>query len=406
MSDLDLDELRGELADFAQPEKKVGRGPREERIIAGFEEIQRFTDEHGRAPQHGEDRDIFERLYAVRLDRLRALEECRSLLAPLDRQGLLSNAEDDAPAMPAEEMDADALMAELAGAAGASEITELRHVRSTAEKRAAEEIANREPCPDFERFKPLFEQVRIDLDSGVRTTRQFVKDAGFLKADIIEGQFFILGGQVAYVAEVGETFRAPNGETDARLRVVYSNGTESNLLRRSLQRALYKDEAGRRITEPSAGPLFAGESDDEDIASGTIYVLRSKSDHPLVSANRDVLHKIGVTGGDITRRLANARLDPTFLMAEVEVVATYTLYNINRVKLENLIHRIFAPAQLDIEIKDRFGNPVVPREWFLVPRFVVDDAVERIKDGTITDYIYDPAAARLVQQKEKSGKHP
>lgn len=397
MSDLDLDELRGELADFAQPEKKVGRGPREERIIAGFEEIQRFTDEHGRAPQHGEDRDIFERLYAVRLDRLRALEECRSLLAPLDRQGLLSNAEDDAPAMPAEEMDADALMAELAGAAGASEITELRHVRSTAEKRAAEEIANREPCPDFERFKPLFEQVRIDLDSGVRTTRQFVKDAGFLKADIIEGQFFILGGQVAYVAEVGETFRAPNGETDARLRVVYSNGTESNLLRRSLQRALYKDEAGRRITEPSAGPLFAGESDDEDIASGTIYVLRSKSDHPLVTANRDVLHKIGVTGGDITRRLANARLDPTFLMAEVEVVATYTLYNINRVKLENLVHRIFAPAQLDIEIKDRFGNPVVPREWFLVPRFVVDDAVERIKDGTITDYIYDPAAARLVR---------
>lgn len=397
MSDLDLDELRDELADFAQPEKKAGRGPREERIIAGFEEIQRFADEHGRAPQHGEDRDIFERLYAVRLDRLRALEECRLLLAPLDRQGLLSSAEDDAPATPAEEMDADTLMAELAGTAGASGITELRHVRSTAEKRAAEEIANREPCPDFERFKPLFEQVRIDLDSGVRTTRQFVKDAGFLKADIIEGQFFILGGQVAYVAEVGETFRAPNGETDARLRVVYSNGTESNLLRRSLQRALYKDEAGRRITEPSAGPLFAGESDDEDIASGTIYVLRSKSDHPLVSANRDVLHKIGVTGGDITRRLANARLDPTFLMAEVEVVATYTLYNINRVKLENLIHRIFAPAQLDIEIKDRFGNPIVPREWFLVPRFIVDDAVERIKDGTITDYIYDPAAARLVR---------
>lgn len=397
MSDLDLDALRHELADFAQPEKKVGRGPREERIIAGFEEIQRFTDEHGRAPQHGEDRDIFEQLYAVRLDRLGNLEECRSLLAPLDRQGLLSSAEIAVSATPAEEMDADALMAELAGAAGASEITELRHVRSTAEKRAAEEIANREPCPDFDRFMPLFEQARIDLDSGVRTTRQFVKDAGFLKADIIEGQFFILGGQVAYVAEVGETFRAPNGETDARLRVVYSNGTESNLLRRSLQRALYKDEAGRRITEPSAGPLFAGESDDEDIASGTIYVLRSKSDHPLVAANRDVLHKIGVTGGDITRRLANARLDPTFLMAEVEVVATYTLYNINRVKLENLIHRIFAPAQLDIEIKDRFGNPVVPREWFLVPRFIVDDAVERIKDGTITDYIYEPAAARLVR---------
>ncbi|MBN9787511.1 GIY-YIG nuclease family protein [Pseudonocardia sp. TMWB2A] len=396
MSDLDLDDLRAELSDFAQPEKKVGRSPREERVIAGFEEIQRFVEEHGHAPQHGEDRDIFERLYAVRLDRLRALEDCRVLLEPIDHQGLLSGSADE-EFTTADDMDTDALMAELAGAAGDSEITDLRHVRSTAEKRAAEEIANREACPDFDRFKPLFEQVRIDLDSGVRITRQFVKDAGFLKADITEGQFFILGGQVAYVAEVGETFRAPNGESDARLRVIYSNGAESNLLLRSLQRALYKDEAGRRITEPTAGPLFADENDDEDIASGTIYVLRSKADHPLVAANRDVLHKIGVTGGDVARRIANAKLDPTFLMADVDIVATYTLYNINRVKLENLIHRIFAPAQLNIEINDRFGNPIVPREWFLVPRFIVDDAVERIKDGTITEYTYDPAAARLVR---------
>ena len=93
MSDIDLDKLRSELDDFAEPQKKGGRSPREERIIAGFEEIQRFVEKHGRAPQHGEDRDIFERLYAVRLDRLRALQECRSLLVPLDRQGLLSSKE-------------------------------------------------------------------------------------------------------------------------------------------------------------------------------------------------------------------------------------------------------------------------------------------------------------------------
>lgn len=397
MSDLDLDDLRNELAEFAQPEKKAGRSPREERIIAGFEEIQRFVEQHGRAPQHGEDRDIFERLYAVRLDRLRTLEECRALLAPLDQQGLLAGAETVAAA-PVEEMDEDELLAELEGAAGDSDITRLRHVRASAEKRVAEEVANRQRCEDFERFKPLFDEVQRDLDAGIRSTRPFVKDAGFLKADITEGQFFVLGGQVAYVAEVGDPFRAPNGETDARLRVIYSNGTESDLLLRSLQRALYKDDAGRRITEPSAGPLFAGERDDDDHASGTIYVLRSKSDHPLVAANRDVLHKIGVTGGDVVRRIANARLDPTFLMADVEIVATYTLYNINRTKLENLIHRIFDPARLDIEIKDRFSNPVVPREWFLVPRFVVDDAVERIKDGTITGYVYDPNTAQLVRR--------
>ena len=97
------------------------------------------------------------------------------------------------------------------------------------------------------------------------------------------------------------------------------------------------------------------------------------------------------------QRIANAKLDPTFLMADVEVVATYELYNINRTKLENLIHRIFDPAQLDIEIKDRFGNPVIPREWFLVPLFVVNEVVERIKDGTITEYVYDPTTAHLVE---------
>ena len=274
------------LADFAQPEKKGGRSPREERIIAGFEEIQRFAEKHGHAPRHGEDRDIFERLYAVRLDRLRALDDCRSLLAPFDHQGLLTGTP-VASAAPADSMDEDELLAELEGAAGSSDITQLRHVRTSAEKREAEEIASREKCLDFETFKPLFQQVQSDLESGLRTTRRFVKDAGFLKADIQIGQFFILGGQTAYVAEVGEPIKAPNGETDARLRVIYSNGTESDLLLRSLQRALYKDEAGRRITEPSAGPLFDDQTDDGDQASGTIYVLRSKSDHPLVAANRD-----------------------------------------------------------------------------------------------------------------------
>ena len=155
---------------------------------------------------------------------------------------------------------------------------------------------------------------------------------------------------------------------------------------RSLQRALHKDEAGRRITDPVAGPLFASETAYGDQESGTIYVLRSKSDHQAVAANRDLLHKIGVTGGDMARRVGNAKLDPTFLMADVEIIATYELYNINRTRLENLIHRIFDPARLNVEIKDRFGQLVVPREWFLVPLFVIDEAVDRIRDGTITGY--------------------
>ncbi len=312
MTDLDLDELRTELDEFAEPDKNSGRSVREERTIAGFEEIQRFVEEHGRPPQHGEEHDIFERLCAVRLDRLRELEQCRLLLGPFDHQRLLAGAE-TVPVLPVESMDEDELLAELEGAAGASDITELCHVRASADKRMAEEIANRRKCDDFERFKPLFRQVQNEIDTGIRQTRPFE-----LKAEIRPGTWFIVGGQKAYVAEMGNVFSNAQGRTDARLRVIFDNGTESNLLMRSLQRALHKDEAGRRITDPVPGPLFAGESTEGDQASGTIYVLRNKSDNPVIAANRDLLHKIDVTGGDVAKRIVNARLDPTFLMADVE----------------------------------------------------------------------------------------
>lgn len=369
--------------------KSASRTPREERIVAGFEEIQRFVDRHGHAPRHGEDRDIFERLYAVRLDRLRTLADCRALLEPLDRQGLLSEAEVGT----AVDLDDDELLAALGvETATPGALTDLRHVRSTAERRAAEEISTREKCPDFGTLKPLFEQVQRELDTGLRQTRRFER-----KAEILPGRFYILGGQKAYVAAMAEPFTNEHGNVDARLRVVFDNGTESNLLTRSLQRALQQDPSGRRILEPTAGPLFASEADDDDEVSGTIYVLRSRSDHPEVTRNREILHKIGVTSSDVKRRIANARLDPTFLMADVEIVATYNLYNINRTKLENLIHRIFSDARLDIEIKDRFGQAVVPREWFLVPLFAIDQVVEKIKDGTISGYTYDPQKAALVK---------
>lgn len=396
MTDPNLDELAEELAEFGEPEKKGGRPPREERILAGFEEIQRFVEKEGHAPQHGESRNIFERLYAVRLDRLRGLAGCRALLVPLDHQGLLAGAQPISPESP-EGINEDELMAELAGAAGDSAITELRHVRATVEKRAAENIAQRKKCEDFETFEPLFEAVKRDLKSGVRQTLPVHKFDEIKLTEIQKGEFFIVEGQMAYVAELGEAIRTKYERTDSRLRVIYDNGTESDVLQRSFQRALHRDETARLITNPSAGPLFADEPEGDDLASGTIYVLRSKSDNPVFAANRDVLHKIGVTGGKVETRLANAALDPTFLLADVEVVATYVLYNVNRVKLENLIHRVFDPAQLDIEIKDRFGNPVKPREWFLVPVFVVDEAVKRIKDETITDYVYDPNQARLVK---------
>lgn len=388
---IDLDDLRAELDEFAQPKKKKSLSPREERIIAGFEEIQRFVEQHGRAPRHGEDRDIFERLYIVRLERLRALEDCRELLTPLDHQGLLSG-DYASDAESVETMDDDALLAELTGAAGSADITELRHVRSSVAKRAAEEIATRNPCEDFHNFKPLFEDVQKDIELGVRKTIPFSKDGS-----VEVGNFFILSGQKAYVAEVGEEFIGGDGRREYRLKVIFDNGVESNQLMRSLQKRLWEDKTSRRITDPDLGPLFSGEMEEGDLESGTIYVLRSLSENSYVAEHRDIIHKIGVTGGKVETRIANAEHDSTYLLAKVEVVATYKLSGINRTRLEALFHRLFAPARLNITINDRFGHPVQPEEWFLVPLFIIDEAVTRIKDGSITGYVYDPKAAELVK---------
>jgi len=393
MPDLSDDELLAELGVSAAPKKTGALTAREERIVAGFEDIQRFVETHGRLPLHGEGHDIFERLYAVRLDRLRDSPEAQTLLTSLDTQGILSGGFAKATFQPSK-LDDDALLEELAPETPApNDIRVLRHVRSQEERRAAEEVASRSACPDFNLFRPLFEQVEGDLRTGMRQSRPFARDPS-----VSVGNFFILGGQFAYVAEMSEWFKAPNGDDDARLRVIYANGTESNLLMRSLQRALYKDETGRRITDPNPGPLFSEQWEENDVESGTIYVLRSLSEHPFVAEHRELIHKIGVTGGDVKVRIGNASQDATYLLADVEVVATYKLSAINRTKLEGIFHRIFAPAQIDLTIQDRFGHPVRPREWFLVPLSVIDEAVRRVTDGTITEFAYDPKVAALVRQ--------
>lgn len=390
MSDFNLDDLADELADFAPAKKKQATyTPREERIIAGFEDIERFFEEHGRLPQHGEDRDIIERLYAVRLDRLRAQEDCRTLLVDFDKHGLLDRVE--AAVVDGDELDLDDLAAELGGLGEGGDITQLRHVRSAEEKRAAEEIARREKCPDFEKFAGLFRQVKDDLASGTRVTRPFE-----LKAEIRPGAFFIVGGLISYVAEMEEIFVNAQGRTDARLRVIFDNGTQSGMLMRSLQRQLNEDEAGRRITDPSPGPLFADKAEDGEAETGTIYVLRSQSDHPFVIEHREVIHKIGVTSGSVHARVSGAEKSSTYLLAGVDIVATYKVYGVNCQKLESLIHKVFAAAQLDLTIPDRFGHMVKPREWFVVPLAVIDEAVERIRDRSIMRYRYDSSRGQLV----------
>ncbi|MBK6973140.1 MAG: GIY-YIG nuclease family protein [Sterolibacteriaceae bacterium] len=394
MADLDDDELLQALGVEVAPIKAGGRTPREERIIAGFEDILRFHEAHGRAPQHcqsNENGDIFERLYAVRLDQLRKLPEARALLVELDKPGLLS----EAPATPVDvdELAEDDLLAELGVSSDPSDqadITVLRHVRSHADRQIAEEIADRTPCEDFDKFQPLFERAERELNDGLRKAILFKGEAS-----VEQGNLFIVGGQFAYVADKGEEFQTSSGQPDARLRLIYGNGTESNLLMRSLQKALTKDINGRRLSDPDAGPLFGDTAEPDDIATGTIYVLRSLSKHPFVSEHRMLIHKIGVTGGKVQTRIADAENQATYLLAPVEIVAEYKLHSLSRVKMENIFHRLFGAVQLDLTIEDRFGKPVKPREWFVVPLHVIDEAVQRIRDGTITEFVYDPHTARL-----------
>lgn len=389
MNRLSDEELLAELGVEQEQKKHRTYSAEEERVIAGFEDIVRFYDEHGRIPSHGEQNDIFERLYAVRLNRLCDNAHWRAFLHPFDKHHLLDEAFH--PPLETTDLDDDVLLAELGIEAPSEDsIENLRHVRPHAERTQPEEVASRKPVKNFAEFKPLFEAVQKDLVDGVRQTRPFQRNA-----EIRKGDFFVLYGQLAYVAELGEPFVAEYGRPDRRSRVIFSNETESDLLLRSLQRALYKDETARRITEPEVGPLFTGEIESDDLASGTIYVLRSKSQYPVIVQNRELIHKIGVTGGSVENRIVGAKNDPTYLMDDVEIVATYKLFNINRVKLEKLLHKVFRNAQFDITIKDRFGKPIHPREWFLVPLSVIDEVVDKIRNGTLAEFEYDPQQGKL-----------
>lgn len=386
-------ELLGELGVEVESVATGGRTAKEQRIIAGFEEIERFVEEHGRLPEHGESRDIFERLYAVRLDQIRASGECRGVLVGLDSRGLLGPDTEARDARVEEAPTDEALLAALGvPTESADDVTKLVHVRPREEIKAAEEIAQRNPCVDFAKFKPLFEKIQQELASGERHTLPYKDNAETKKGDL-----FILDGQKVVVAEMGESFVSDYGRPDRRLRVVYDNATESDLLLRSLQRALNKDKASRRITEPDFGPLFSGEESEDDLPTGYIYVLRSKSEHPFVAEHRSVIHKIGVTGGDVKSRITNAKKDATYLLADVEIVATFKLANINRKRLEALLHKFFAKARLDLELKDRFGDQVEPREWFLIPLPVIEEAIQKLMQGTIESFRYDPETARLVE---------
>lgn len=268
----------------------------------------------------------------------------------------------------------------------------LKHTTAAADRHTPDHRADFVPCRDFEQYRSRFEQMQDWLENGEREATPVKKWAVI---EPLEGDFFIRNGLLALVAEKSE-MTTRGGARDHRLRIIFSNGTESDPLMSSFRKSLNDDATARMVQKVGLGPLDPDWEADQLEMTGTIYVARSKSDDPTIRELRMILHKIGVTSQDVQRRIADARNDPTFLLAPVEIVATFDLKNLPRRRVEQLLHRFFASARpAELSVSDRFGRKVHPKEWFYVLPEHVGQAAKLIRDGTLHRYYYDAQTQKI-----------
>lgn len=355
----------------------------EERRIEKFYKISDFYRVHGREPRKNPD-NMQEATLAMSLAGFRQDPEAMGTLQALDEFGLL--APEDIPES-LEDIFADDDSGIL-DEDDASDIFQLRHVPNKLD--LPDYIAQREPCEDFEQFEPIFKACQQELRAGKRQLLQFANEQ-----QIEKGQFFVLKGIMAYVAEVGDK-ENKGGKINARLRCIFENGTESDMLLRSLARELYKD--GRRVTEHEDRLIKEmAEVTEEDHASGCIYVLKSLSQQEGIGDEPD-LYKIGYSKGSVEERIQHAADDPTYLMAPVQIVTSFQCYNLNPQKLELMLHKFFGQVCLEVDVFDASNKRHTPREWFIAPLPVIEEAIRLIISGEITEYRYDPAT-KLIRKK-------
>lgn len=361
-------------------------GPRKvtsaDRLLRAFLEVVEFRRTHGRNPS-STTREIAERKLGARLDGILANDAKIAALRPLDEFGLLE--------MPHAPASLDELLGEdefdlLGDESGLLDVSDLPLRRQVYESASA---ARREKAEDFEQFEMLFTQKHDELRSGASKLLPYPG-----MSHIVPGAFFVLNGVMLFVAQVGETEYKQTTVREnkrERLRVIFENGTESSMYRQSLAIRL-SDEDGHIVARSALPEIL-----DDDEVSGHIYVLRSKSDDPQI-AGIEHLHKIGFTRGTVEARIKNAERSPTYLMAPVDVVASYRTYNLKASALENLLHRVFAAVQLHLTQADHKGRAYDPSEWFVVPLDVIDQAIDLIITGSIVDYVYDVKAQKLGQR--------
>lgn len=365
------------LLDIPEKPKKLTS---DDRLEHSFLEIIEFRREHGRVPS-SETQEIAERKLGARLDGILANPDKTEALKYLDDFGLLDPPE--APASLDELLEGDDLNL-LEDESGLLDTSSLPQRKSPA---STDSSAMRKKAIDFEEFEPLFKAKHIELAEGTSKLAPFPGSQ-----HIVEGAFFILNGVMLFIAEVGETEYKTSTVREnrrERTRVIFENGTESSMYRQSLGIRMGEGR-GQAVVTSQLDSVFA-----DDVASGYIYVLRSLSDDPQITTVPN-LYKIGFSRGSVEKRIARAEYEPTYLMAPVEIVATYRTYNLKTSALEHLLHRVFSSARLDVRQTDIQGHLYEPAEWFSVPFSAIDQAVDLIMSGEIVDYKYDASVQRIV----------
>lgn len=376
---LSLDDILDD--DLLNAPEKAQKLTSSDRLQRAFLEIVEFRRTHDRVPSSS-TREIAERKLGARLDGFLASDERAAAVKHLDEFGLLQGPV--APASIDELLASDDLDDLLGDDSGILDVSDLPVRRQQFD---GGEVARRRPAEEFEQFAPLFAQKHSELRDGASKLMPYPG-----MGHIVPGAFFVLNGVMLFVSEVGETeYRQTTVRENKRerLRVIFENGTESSMYRQSLAIRL-SDEDGQIVVQSEEPEIFG---DDE--ITGYIYVLRSVSDDNQIATMKD-LHKIGFSRGPVEARIRNAEKSPTYLMAPVEVVASYRTYNLKASALENLLHRVFAEVRLDVTQVDRKGHKYDPSEWFVVPLSVIDQAVDLVVSGEIVNYEYDPQSQRLV----------
>ncbi len=361
----------------------------DERLIASFAELNEFYEKHQREPHpnHGSERSLYARLRGIR-ENPSKIEQLRAY----DRLGLLP----EVTTKPAASLD-DIFAEDEFGLLDEDTqgLFELKNVRPLERERAeAEFVARRKSCKDFDKYEPRFKEVQRDLASGKR------KLVDFKQNNLREGVYYVHNGILFLLEKINISQKEhykPDGKRvreDGRTRCIFENGTESNMLKRSVEKILYAN--GQVVTENEDGvaATFAAIA-EEDLQTGFIYVLKSKSTN---SAIRQIanLYKIGFSKTEVEERIKNAKEEPTFLMADVQVITYFSCYNLNPQKLEQLLHNFFGKSCLEIDIFDKKGVRHTPREWFIAPLNSIVQAIDLIQSGEIMKYRYDAFNQQIV----------